>query len=170
MVLESMKLPLSGMFSKSFIAGAGQRLLLTVWVGGLWTTGYLVAPTLFQVVDDRRLAGEIAGKIFSVMSYVGLACGALLLLVIIYQASRAWARTWQVWVLVTMLLLVSIGEFLLQPMIQALKAVTPDGFIEGSTSAARFGMLHGVSSLLFLVTSLLGLALVAFGLNRDSAD
>ncbi|MEO6697586.1 MAG: hypothetical protein ABIN45_06265, partial [Gammaproteobacteria bacterium] len=60
-----------------------------------------------------------------------------------------------------------IGEFMLQPMMQALKAATPQGFVPGSAEAARFGMLHGISSTLFLVTSLLGLALVVFGLSRD---
>jgi hypothetical protein len=89
---------------------------------------------------------------------------------VIYQAGRDWLRTWHFWVLIVMLLLVSIGEFVLQPMIHVLKATTPGGFIEGSAAAARFGMLHGISSLLFLVTSLLGLALVAFGLNQESTD
>ncbi len=153
------------MFSKT---GVGQRILLTLWVGGLWTTGYLVAPVLFHAIDDRRLAGEIAGRVFSAMNYLGLACGILLLLAVMYQAGRTWARTWQLWVLLAMLLLVGVGEFVLQPLIHALKAATPEGFIEGSVAAARFGMLHGVSSLLFLITSLLGLALVACGLKHDS--
>ncbi|MEO5702691.1 MAG: DUF4149 domain-containing protein [Gammaproteobacteria bacterium] len=158
------------MFNRFSITHAGQRVLLTLWVGGLWATGYLVAPLLFQVLDDRRLAGEIAGKIFSVMNYVGLACGMVLLAAVIFQSGRDWLRAWQLWVLIAMLVLVSIGEFILQPMIHVLKAATPGGFIEGSASAARFGMLHGISSLLFLATSLLGLALVAFGFNRNSTD
>jgi len=156
------------MFSRSALPGVGQRILLTLWVGGLWTTGYLVAPMLFQVLDDRRLAGEIAGRMFSTMNYLGLACGMLLLLAVMYQTGRNWARTWQLWVLLAMLLLVSVGELVLQPLIHALKAATPGGFIPGSAAAARFGMLHGVSSLLFLTTSLLGLALVACGLKQDS--
>ena len=65
-----------------------------------------------------------------------------------------------------MLLLVAIGEFTLQPMMQALKAATPQGFVPGSAQAARFGMLHGIASTLFLATSLLGLALVIFGLSK----
>ena len=156
------------MFSRSTLPGVGQRILLTLWVGGLWATGYLVAPLLFHMLDDRRLAGEIAGRMFSAMNYLGLACGMLLLLAVVYQAGRDWARTWQLWVLVAMLLLVSVGEFVLQPLIHALKAATPEGFIRGSAPAARFGMLHGISSLLFLITSLLGLALVACGLKQNS--
>lgn len=144
----------------------GQNILLTLWVGGLWTAGYIVAPMLFSVLDDRRLAGEIAGQIFSLISYVGLFCGTALLISLIYQAGRYWRSTWQVWVLVAMLILVIVGQFVVQPMIQDVKAASPGGFIEGSAEAGRFGMLHGVASVLYLGTSLLGLALVSFGLGR----
>lgn len=147
--------------------GVGQRIILTLWVGGLWAVGYLAVPTLFSALEDRRLAGEIAGQMFSIMNYTGLACGMLLLVSVLFSAGHYWRRTWQVWMLVAMLFLVGIGEFVLQPMMQALKAVSPQGLIEGSFAAQRFGTLHGISSVLFLVTSLLGLYLVSFGLNRS---
>ncbi len=143
-----------------------QRILLTFWVGGLWAVGYVAVPVLFNMIFDRFAAGGIAGRMFSIMSYIGLVCGTLLLASVVYQAGREWRRVWQVWVLLAMLLLVAIGEFMLQPMMQALKAATPQGFIPGSSQAARFGMLHGISSTLFLATSLLGLALVIFGLDK----
>ena len=145
-----------------------QRILLTFWVGGLWAVGYVAAPVLFNMIFDRFVAGGIAGRLFGIMSYIGLVCGTLLLVSVIYQAGREWRRIWQVWVLLAMLLIVAIGEFMLQPMMQALKAATPQGFVPGSAEAGRFGLLHGVSSLLYLVTSLLGLVLVVFGLNKTS--
>lgn len=143
----------------------GQRILLTLWVGGLWTVGYIVTPTLFHVLDDRQLAGMIAGRLFGIMSYLGLACGLLLLAAMLYQARQAWRGTWQIWVLLLMLALISIGEFGLVTQMQALKAAHPQGFIQGTEAAQRFGMLHGLSSSLYLATSLLGLALVIFGLE-----
>ncbi|MEO5574544.1 MAG: DUF4149 domain-containing protein [Gammaproteobacteria bacterium] len=161
-----MKLRPFAMFDKLSATKIGQRVLLTLWVGGLWATGYLVVPTLFQTLGDPRLAGELAGKLFSVMNYVGLVCGTLLLGVIIFEGERVW----QLWVLIAMLALSAIGEFVLQPMIGLLKAETPTGFVEGSPAAAHFAMLHGISSLLFLAASLLGLALVAFGVSRSNTD
>lgn len=146
----------------------GQRILLTLWVGGLWTVGYIAVPMLFYVLDDRRLAGELAGRLFSVMNDLGLACGLLLLASMLYHAGREWRRTWQVWALVAMLALIGIGEFGLAPLMQALKAANPQGFIQGTSDASRFGMLHGISSLLYLATSLSGLALVVFGLGRNT--
>lgn len=139
-----------------------QRILLTAWVGGLWAIGYLAAPVLFKVLDDRRMAGELAGHMFKIIAIVGLVCGAVLLVMAIARHGAAWMRAWRVWVLVTMLLLVAVGMFVLQPMIQEVKAL---GLVEGSEQVRRFGMLHGVSSLLYLVTSVCGLVLVALGLE-----
>ena len=56
-----------------------------------------------------------------------------------------------------MLVVVCIGEFILQPMMAELKA---QGIVEGSAAAATFGKLHGVASILFLINSLAGLVLV----------
>ena len=39
---------------------AVERTLLTFWIGGLWTTGFVVAPLLFAELDDRVLAGTLA--------------------------------------------------------------------------------------------------------------
>lgn len=143
-----------------------ERILLTVWVGGLWAIGYLAAPVLFKVLDDRRMAGELAGHMFKIIAIVGLVCGAVLLVMAIVRHGATWMRAWRVWVLVAMLVLVAVGMFVLQPMIQEVKAL---GLVEGSEQVRRFGMLHGVSAMLYLATSLCGLALVAIGLEPANA-
>ena len=43
------------------------------------------------------------------------------------------------------------------PVMQELKAA---GLVPGSDEAAQFGRLHGISSILYLITSLLGLYVV----------
>ena len=48
-------------------------IALTLWIGGLWAVGYLVAPTLFYTLADRALAGMVAGKLFTLIAYVGTA-------------------------------------------------------------------------------------------------
>jgi len=63
-------------------------LLLTLWVGGIWVTGYVVAPVLFSTLDDRSLAATVAGKLFSIMGMVGLYCGSLLLFIIVAGPGR----------------------------------------------------------------------------------
>ncbi len=130
--------------------------LLTLWVGCLWAIGYLAVPILFATLDDRMLAGMLAGKMFTAVSFVGLACGGMLLVLGIARSSRIITDR-RVLLLVLMLLVVALGEFLLQPSMAQLKA---QGLVEGSDAAARFGMLHGVASLLYLVNSVAGLLLL----------
>lgn len=128
--------------------------LLTLWVGGMWVIGYLAVPILFATLDDRMLAGMLAGKMFTAMSYIGLGAGGLLLVLALLKRPRS---RWRVRLLLLMLLLVAVGEFVLQPMMAELKAM---GLVEGSDAAARFGMLHGVSSIIYLLNSLGGVALL----------
>lgn len=135
------------------------RLLLTLWVGGMWIIGYVVVPVLFRMLD-RPLAGHVAGQLFTIMSYIGLVCGSLLLISLLYRNGLSNWMQWRLLALITMLVIVVIGQFVLQPMMVELKAAGLSG-----ETAKQFGRLHGVSSILFMINSLTGLALVVFGLS-----
>lgn len=140
-----------------------ERILLTLWVGGMWAIGYIAAPVLFTVLDDRHMAGELAGPMFSAISVIGLACGTLLLAGMIYHEGSQCVKSWRCWVVAAMLMLIIIGQFVLHPMMVEVKA---QGLVEGTDQAKQFGRLHGISSLLYMATSLMGLILVIFGLRR----
>ena len=88
-----------------------ERILLTLWVGGLWIIGYMAVPTLFSFLDDRKLAGSIAGEMFHFMNYIGLVCGIALFISVVFRSRRSW----QVWIIFAMLTLVSVGAYILQP-------------------------------------------------------
>ena len=139
----------------------GERVLLTLWVGGLWSIGYIVAPALFANLEDRALAGSLAGVLFHIIALVGLACGALLLL---FNQMRASGRraNWRALVLIAMLVLVAVGEFGLAPLIAELRS-------GGLVDSARFAQLHGVAALVYLATSVLGLLLVVARPETDKA-
>ena len=131
----------------------GERVLLTFWVGGLWTIGYLVVPVLFASLDDRALAGTLAGKLFQIMSYIGLVCGMLLLLGNIFRFHRL---NWRAIVLVLMLVLVLFNELILSLLIADMRH-------SGAVGSSAFAQAHGAASVIFLIISLLGLSLVAAG-------
>ena len=132
--------------------------LQTLWIGGMWVIGYVVAPILFASLDDRRLAGELAGSMFTAINYVGLVCGGVLLALALSKAT-AWFKDLRVIAIVLMLLLIAVSAFVIQPMMHELKAV---GLVPGSDEATQFGRLHGVSSVLYLVNSVLGLFLILY--------
>jgi len=127
----------------------------------MWVIGYMAVPMLFSTLDDRKLAGNIAGDFFHVLNYIGLVCGVLLLVSVVTRLRHCW----QVWALLVMLALVSVNEFTVQPLIHELKMI---GIAEGSPAQTEFRRLHGLSSVLFLINSLLGLSLVIFGLQKNS--
>jgi len=137
-------------------------LLAMLWVGSQLTIGYAVAPVLFASLD-RTQAGAIAAQLFRIEGILGAVCGVLLLVLsnvlarrgaVNYRRSR--------WLLAGMLLCVLIGYFALQPFMNAMRveAMNAGVDIANSPYASRFGMLHGVSSVFYLVESLLGIALV----------
>ena len=132
----------------------------------MWSVGYIVAPTLFAMLEDRALAGAVAGQLFTIMSYLGLVAATVLFSAQLYYAEHVWHRNWRVWVLLLMVLLIVIGQFYLQPLMAELKTA---GLIEGSDNARRFGQLHGAAAVLFLINSLLGLGLIVFGLRPSAA-
>lgn len=139
---------------------AGRLLLVTAWVGVTWGIGYAVAPTLFANLD-RVLAGTIAGQLFRVEAMVSLVAGVLLLL-LFWRGDEmdAAARRRCLQLVAVMLVATLIGYYGLQPMMAGLKAAAgPGGIMDGDT-ARRFGMLHGVSSVIYLSKSLAGAWLV----------
>ena len=138
-----------------------ERFLLTLWVGSLWAIGYIAAPVLFLTLSDWQLAGTLAGRMFTVVGYLGLTCGAVLLLFAALSAGRRWARSWRLWVVAGMLVLASLGQFVLHPAMQRLKQIGLTG-----QTAIQFGQLHEVAALLYGIASVLGLALVIFGPRR----
>lgn len=143
------------------------RVVATFWIGGLWVVGYLVAPSLFAHLDDRQLAGQLAGQLFHFFTFIGLGAGVYLLIRTVAQVKARWHHEWRVWALVAMLVLVIVSGFVLQPMMQELKQ---QGIEAGTAQAGQFGKLHGVSSLLYLGTSVLGLALIVAGLRKGPVD
>lgn len=134
-------------------------LVLAVWVGALLAIGYIAAPVLFATLDDRRLAGELAGNMFRIVGWVGLVAAPLLLF---RSASTAGIRHWRAWILLAMLVIVATMQFGLQPYMASLKA---QGLEAGSDAARQFGMLHGVSSLLYMFNSISGVVLLLMGLQ-----
>jgi len=141
----------------------GERILLTLWVGGLWSIGYLAVPILFASLDDRILAGMLAGKMFTALSYIGLFCGGAVLAASLYSTQQA-LRSWKVRLLILMLVIVAVGEFWIQPLMAELKV---GGLVEGTEKWSSFARLHGLASSLYLVNSLCGLALLLLGARSE---
>jgi cation transport ATPase len=126
---------------------------VTAWVGSLWAIGYLAVPVLFYGQPDRQLAGLLAGKIFVSAGYVSLMCGAFLIAYFINLWGRAVLRQPLFWTVASMLLITLIIQLGIQPAMNALKAHALPLDVMQSVDAGRFKMLHGISSMAYLIKS-----------------
>ncbi|MFZ5483922.1 MAG: DUF4149 domain-containing protein [Pseudomonadota bacterium] len=134
---------------------------IALWVGGLWAIGYLAAPTLFYHMEDRVLAGFLAGRMFTWIAFVGMVCGSWLLLFRLSRHGGAAFKQAFFWIALIMLLLTLGQHFGIQPIMQQLKDQAMPQDVMQSLFKDRFAAWHGVSSGVYLIQSLLGLALVA---------
>lgn len=140
-------------------------IAITLWVGGLWAIGYLTAPVLFASLGDRHLAGMVAGKLFALIGWLGLGCAIYLLVFLVSRWGGQVFRKPVFWLVLLMLLMVAGSQFGIQPLMAQLKADALPHEVMESMLRDRFATWHGVSSILYLMQSLLGLWLVIWA-NR----
>lgn len=141
-------------------------LAITAWVGGLWAIGYIAVAILFRAQPDKQLAGMLAGQMFAVISTVGIACGMYLLLYRLATRGKSAVREWVFWLIAAMLFITLLLQFAIYPLMAEIKlqGLSPD--VMQSSMAPRYRMWHGISSILYLVQSLFGAALVIKSLRR----
>jgi hypothetical protein len=69
------------------------------------------------------------------------------------------------WIIALMLVLVVAGQFYVQPILESLKTQALPQQVMESIFRDRFRVWHGVSSILYLIVSLLGALLVWLGVR-----
>jgi uncharacterized protein DUF4149 len=124
------------------------RVVLVLWAGSLWSVGLWVTPILFSAQGDRHLAGMLAGRIFSIETYVGIAVAVLALLLP--------GRSTFLWGYLAAVLL-AVNEWALRPVMAAARA-------HGTAAGLTFGAWHGVSAVIYVAACL---ALLVWVLRRD---
>lgn len=136
-------------------------LIATLWVGSLWTVGYLVAPTLFAALADRMLAGTIAGSVFRIEAWLSVACGIALIMLFSYRThdDAAPLRKTLLRLALAMLVCTLVGYFGIQPFMADLREAAVGG-VMSADAKTRFGILHGVASGIYMIQSLLGVGLI----------
>ena len=136
-------------------------LVATLWAGSLWTIGFVVAPTLFGTLSDRVLAGNIAGSMFRAEAWLSIACAVILLTLLQWAPGALEPKRRRLLgaLVLSMLVCALLSHFGITPLMAELKAQAPSGIMDDAMRS-RFGMLHGVSTLVFAVQSLLASVLI----------
>lgn len=144
---------------KHFFNGLAS-LTLVLWVGSLLALGAIAAPVLFSALGDKQLAGMLAGKMFTVGAWLGIAAGVYLLLYRLIRDGAAAFKSLFFWLILIMWLLTLAGQFGVQPILQNLKDQALPLAVMQSVFADRFSQWHGISRILWILQALLGIVLV----------
>ena len=134
-------------------------LLTGLWLGMQIMAGYVAAPILFERLGKQE-AGNIAGVLFSINNYFGLLAWIVAWLVVRSSQNRSLNNNDKVApkFIILLLLLTASNQFLISPVIAAHKTGTANWLL--SLLGGSFGMWHGISSIIYLVCSVLGLGLL----------
>ena len=135
-------------------------LLAGTWLGVQITAGYIAAPLLFEHFNKMD-AGNVAGSMFTVSAYWGMLAWSLVYVLIRKEQGRSFSRHHRGIAskcVVLLLVLLAVNQLLVTPVIEALKTNNTHWLL--SWLGGTFGMWHGVSSIIYLLCTLLGIGLV----------
>jgi hypothetical protein len=136
-----------------------RTVIITLWIGSLWTIAMVVMPNLFNALEFKQ-ASYLVQRIALPISYIGFACASFVLIDLLlcyglYQTRRA-----SFWLATSVLLCNLIQYFLVNPIIHNLKktmTLQPTGLLSGG-----FETWHAISMGLFLAQCVLGLSFILF--------
>ena len=135
--------------------------LAGIWAGAIAALGFVAAPVLFAVLP-RAEAGDAAAHLFRVDAGLGLVVGAILLVLTLNAARRDAAAGGSRFSVEMVLVLIAlfgivVGHYAIGPMLD-----------EARGDRSRFALLHGVTSVFFVV-KLVAVAALAWRLTGDAA-
>jgi uncharacterized membrane protein len=144
---------------------------LVLWVGGLVVAGALVAPSVFGVLEawneseGRMLAGRVFGDVLLRLTWLSYAMGGIMFIALTLHrllGARPVRYGIRVSIMALMLVLMMYTGFWLIPQVDAIQADVPGAVADlpdGDPRRVEFDRLHGLSTLLFSITAIGGLAL-----------
>jgi uncharacterized membrane protein len=132
----------------SIVLRAIEFLGLSIWLGSDVFLSFVVAPGAFSVLASRDQAGAIVGYSLGRMHWMGIICGAVILLVRVLRTRSFGSLVAPAAMCVAlMILLTVISQAVVSPNMAVLRVQM--GSVEatraGSPLLAEFGRLHSIS-------------------------
>lgn len=124
-------------------------LALAIWFGGGIVAGFIAPQAAFGVMEDRQLAGALAGAVLGRYSVLALICGAGYCAAWLGRlgSGRPFPRPALILTGIA-ILVVAYNHFMLTPEINLLReTIRSSG--ETPELSGQFGRLHGTSVILF---------------------
>ncbi len=151
-------------------------IAITIWVGGMASLAFIVAPAIFQSEPSREKAGKTFGLILKRFQYVAYGCGALILA----TAGMRWAGSFNHqlsaseltrYVIAVLMFGISLySGLVVSPKLDEIREKMPGGIDRTQLNDPRrvtFNNLHRLSTTLMAFNLLLGLAMAVMFVIED---
>jgi uncharacterized membrane protein len=145
-------------------------LALIVWIGGIIFFAFVLAPTLFTVLPNTQLAGDVVSPALTKLHWMGLISGAVFLLASViyswkkYLQLRLFTATHVL--IVLMLALTAISQFAITPRMRELRVELANVNRLHDSDQIEFSALHRLSTWTEGGVLFLGLVVVVLTARR----
>jgi uncharacterized membrane protein len=147
-------------------------LALIAWIGGIIFFAFVEAPTLFTVLPNPQIAGNVVSPTLSKLHWIGIISGLTFLGCSLFYDRQKFARLKpfalsNIFVLL-MLVLTSISQFGITPRMRFVRAILQMGDLPAQEQVLRseFDRLHEWSTRLEGGVLFLGLGVVVLTARR----
>ena len=132
------------------------NLAMTFWVGGTLTIGSIIIPLLFRTLDEIT-AASLTGQILNINAYLGIVALSLAGLDISLRYKFKAPQLRAFWYIIILLAIIIVNYFAIFPIIAKFKTTLNQvtNVVIPHHNAFRFW--HSISSILFLVSCILGI-------------
>ena len=115
-------------------------MIAALWWGSLTALGFVVVPMLFTYLPSPATAGQMAAKLFTAQTWLGIACAMFLLLICNQKEASAQDLRAQAAIkfIVAGLLLAVLVEFAVSPRI-----------VSARVDGGNLKLLHGLGSVMY---------------------
>jgi hypothetical protein len=131
------------------------HLAMTFWVGGTLTIGIVIIPLLFKILDEIN-AATITGQILNINAYIGIVALLLALIDLGINLKLNLLQSRKFWYALVMETVLIVNYFAIFPIIVELRTKLTDVTNRIIQHSSEFSFWHSVSSILFLLTCILG--------------
>lgn len=132
------------------------NMTMTFWIGGTLTIGSIIVPLLFKNLDEIT-AATLAGQIFNINAYVGVVALFFALIEVCADYKLLVFHVRRFWYVVIMEIILFINYFAVFPIIVAIRSKLTDVTNHVFNKSTEFSVWHSVSSILFLISCILGI-------------
>jgi hypothetical protein len=126
------------------------KIALMFWAIVTWATGYVFAPVMFAKFDKIQ-AGLNTGELLHATYVLSLLCALVLLMDVRVRFRQQLLHLTDLWLILGALFIVIVQYIGISPKMSTLKQT----MLNNPADASAFMQWHGVSQVLYLVTSVL---------------